>query len=352
VSEEKYRTLIENASEAIVVAQHGVIKFANPKGEELYGRSQKELAARPLTDFIHEEDRELVGERHKRRVRGEKPPGIYPFRIVNKAGNIKWVELTATPFSWDNDPAVLCYMPEITERKQAEEALKEANQSLEEMVYISSHDLQVPLISMEGYASELLKDYKNELDEEGVYCLSRLKQNAQRMHKLVVSLLDISRLNTKKYPFESFHPKKIIDNIAQDLSLTIEKSNVKIEIEEMPELYGDKQRIEGVFRRLITNAITYGGKKISIGYEDGAYFVKDNGIGIPENQLEKIFTPGERLKMTETKGVGMGLTFCKKVINQHNGKIWAGSEGIDKGSTFYFNLNGKITGRDNCEHKK
>jgi len=137
--EEKYRTLIENAGEAIIVAQDGVFKFANPKGEELYGFSKEELASRPLTDFIHEEDREMVGERHKRRLRGEELPKTYPFRIINKVGDTKWVQLSAAPFSWDNKPAVLCYMTNITGRKQTEEALRESEEKYR-ILFESSKD--------------------------------------------------------------------------------------------------------------------------------------------------------------------------------------------------------------------
>jgi len=230
------------------------------------------------------------------------------------------------------------YGLDITERKQAEESIKALNQSLEEMVYIASHDLQTPLVSMQGYASELLEDYKDRLDDNGVYCLTRLRANAQRMHALVLSLLDISRLNTKKYPYESFDPRKLVDNAIHDLSLAIERAEAQIEVEEMPPIYGDRQRIAGVFRNLLSNAIVYGGKHITVGFKDEVYYVKDDGIGIPENQLEKIFTPGERLKFADAEGVGMGLTFCQKVINQHGGKIWAESEGTNKGTTFYFTL--------------
>ncbi|MCP4687152.1 MAG: hybrid sensor histidine kinase/response regulator, partial [Desulfobacterales bacterium] len=67
----------------------------------------------------------------------------------------------------------------------------------------------------------------------------------------------------------------------------------------------------------------------------------DNGVGIPKNQLEKIFSPAERLKMMDVEGVGMGLTFCAKVIRQHGGKIWAESEGVNRGATFYFILDPK-----------
>ena len=87
---------------------------------------------------------------------------------------------------------------------------------LEEVIYIISHDLQVPLISIEGYASELLEVYKDRLDREGLFCLQRLKANARQMQRLVLSLLEISRLNTHKYPWETFDPVAILKGIAND----------------------------------------------------------------------------------------------------------------------------------------
>ncbi len=174
-SENKHRTLIKNAGEAIIVAQDGIIKFVNPKGEELYGRSQEELASRPLTDFIHEEDRDMVGKRHKRRLRGEEPPKIYPFRIINKAGDTKWVQLSAVPFSWDDKPAVLCYMTDITVRKQAEDALQESEQwirnifkSLKEAVFVITPDrifldMNEAALEMFGYTKEELVNLPSDI---------------------------------------------------------------------------------------------------------------------------------------------------------------------------------------------
>lgn len=208
---------------------------------------------------------------------------------------------------------------------------------LEEIVYIISHDLQVPLISMEGYTSELEEKYKELLDEDGIYCLERLKANTRRMYLLVLSLLDLSRLNTRKYPHESFETTAMVKEIVRDLSTGNDGVNIKVE--EMPRMRGDKQRLAGVFRQLISNALMYGGKNITIGCRDGTWFVKDDGIGIPPNQLENIFKGGSRLKRVEVEGVGMGLTFCKYVIHQHGGQIWAESEGENKGAVFYFKVN-------------
>ena len=130
-SEGQYRTLFENASEAIYVAQNGMIKFHNPKTEELYGYSKEELNSQPFTHFIHEKDREMVLDRHKRRLNGESPPSNYPFRIINKNGDARWVELNVAEISWDSRPAVLCFMTNIDERIRAEEALRESKDDLD-----------------------------------------------------------------------------------------------------------------------------------------------------------------------------------------------------------------------------
>ena len=117
----KYRSLVENAKEAILVAQNGIFQYANPKAEDLFGYSQKELASKPLDAFIHKKDSEMVMQRHERRLKGENLPEIYPFRIVNKDDATIWVELKVKLFSWNNQPATLCFMTDITKRKQTEE---------------------------------------------------------------------------------------------------------------------------------------------------------------------------------------------------------------------------------------
>ena len=122
-NEERYRALFENAGEAIYVVQDDKIKFVNPKAEELYGYSQEEITSRPFTDFVHEEDRDMLLERHMRRLKGEKPTGA-SFRMIDKSGDTRWVELNAVEFSWEDKPAILCFHKDITERKQMEEELR------------------------------------------------------------------------------------------------------------------------------------------------------------------------------------------------------------------------------------
>lgn len=219
---------------------------------------------------------------------------------------------------------------DIHQRKLVEEDLRE-------MIYIASHDLQVPIVSIEAYASELLEDFSESLHGDGEYCLKRLKTNAVRMHTLVLSLLDLSRLNTKSFPDEWIDTGKMTENILKDLQISFEKSGASFHINgHLADIYGDRVRIEGVFRNIIVNALKFASTKISLSYtpERKTFVFCDNGIGIPEDQLEKIFKPGERLKQIDNEGAGMGLTFCKKVISKHGGDIYAESSGEKRGSCF------------------
>jgi diguanylate cyclase (GGDEF)-like protein/PAS domain S-box-containing protein len=142
-NEFKYRSLVENANEAILVAQKGVFQFANPKAEELFGFSAEDLSAKSLSRFIHREDSEMVMERHAKGLREEKLPDVYPLRIVNRDGKTIWVELKARLFSWNNQPATLCFMTEITERKQADEKYYRVLESTYEGFMLLDSDLVI-----------------------------------------------------------------------------------------------------------------------------------------------------------------------------------------------------------------
>ena len=133
-SQESNRLLIENASEGIVVIQDGVLKFANPKTEELFGCTAQELILRPVADVIHPEDRQAVMEQHLKRLSGEEVALVYQFRIVDKAGNTKWVELNGVLLSWGERPADLCFLRDVTQRKVAEEALHQSEERFRNLV--------------------------------------------------------------------------------------------------------------------------------------------------------------------------------------------------------------------------
>lgn len=127
-SEEKYREMVENANEAIFVAQDEILKFFNFKTLEIIGYSTEELRMVSFVELIHPQDRQMVAERHQLRLKGENLPSVYPFRIVDKNEVVKWVEINSVKIDWEGRPATLNFLMDITQRRQAEESLRESEE--------------------------------------------------------------------------------------------------------------------------------------------------------------------------------------------------------------------------------
>jgi PAS domain S-box-containing protein len=123
-SEEKYRLVVENANEAIVIIQDGFIRYVNPKATKITGYTEEELTSRPFIDFIHPDDRDRAMERYLRRLKGDSLPNVHSTRIIDGEGNMKWLEINAVLITWMGRPATLSFFNNITERKKAEESLR------------------------------------------------------------------------------------------------------------------------------------------------------------------------------------------------------------------------------------
>jgi PAS domain S-box-containing protein len=132
-SEKKYRLLVDSAAEAILVAQDGMLRLVNPMAAAMTGFSEQELMSKPFLSFIHPEDRAMVMERHQKRLGGEAFPNHYGFRLIIKDGSIKWVEISAVSIEWEGRPATLNFLTDVTERKQAEDRLRESEAELNEV---------------------------------------------------------------------------------------------------------------------------------------------------------------------------------------------------------------------------
>jgi len=136
-SENRYRTVIENAGVGIVVVQDRMLCFVNPQHTTVTGRSQEESMSRPFMEFIHPDDRERVAEVHAARLRGEQVPSVYEFRIIDKNGRTRWLENNGILIEWDGKPASLHFLGDITARKDAEEALRERDEMIRALVETS-----------------------------------------------------------------------------------------------------------------------------------------------------------------------------------------------------------------------
>ncbi|MFO7666932.1 MAG: PAS domain S-box protein [Desulfobacterales bacterium] len=138
-SEEKYRNLFDNANEAIFVVQDGKLVFLNPMTAMIIGYSGEELTSKPFAEFIHPDDRDMVFDRHIRRIKGEELPHVYSFRIIHKDGNIRWVELNAVLINWKGETATLNFLSNITERKQSEDEVRLNEARLTSLLKISQY---------------------------------------------------------------------------------------------------------------------------------------------------------------------------------------------------------------------
>ena len=159
-SEENYRLVVENASDAIMVIQELKIKFANTRTAEITGYSRDELIAKPFIDMVHPDDQAMVMESHLKRLRGEDVPSVYPFRFMTKNGMVKWAEVRAVFIIWQAGPVVLSFLSDITERVLAEEALRESERKYR-VLFDEAAD-SIAIIDIEGHLLDVNKRFEEE----------------------------------------------------------------------------------------------------------------------------------------------------------------------------------------------
>lgn len=241
---------------------------------------------------------------------------------------------------------------DITEKKKAEDELKqktnelsEMNKDLEQFVYIASHDLQEPLRTISNFVGLLDETFSEKADEDTKQYLQFILIATSRMQHQIKGLLDFTR-DRKTIPFVSVDLNKILKEAITDLDITIKENNAKITHATLPVLVGCEEELKQLFLNLISNALKFRKKnvipEIEITFEEKdieyLFAIKDNGIGIEEKHFDKLFIIFQRLNITDQyEGTGIGLAICKKIINLHNGKIWVKSK-LGEGCTFYFTI--------------
>ena len=250
-------------------------------------------------------------------------------------------------------------MQDLTERKQNENMLvqlnnslgkrarelAESNADLERFAYVASHDLQEPLRMVTSFLQLLNKRYKDKLDQKAHEYINYAVDGAERMKKLILDLLEYSRVNSSQIEKEEVDLDEIIEDVRFMYKKTLHDTSGVINSTTFPVVKGNKTQISQLFQNLIGNALKYRGDEppvVSISWEeDNKYYkfaITDNGIGIDPKFYNKIFVIFQRLHNREQySGTGIGLAICKKIIDKHGGKIWV-SSATGQGSTFYFTL--------------
>lgn len=252
-------------------------------------------------------------------------------------------------------------MRDITERKKNELMLLDLNKSLEKkanelflsnvelerFAYVASHDLQEPLRMVSSFLQLLQKKYKNELDETANKYIHFAVDGADRMKKLILDLLEYSKVGSNNDKLEIVDLNDTVDQILKNFKLSIEENKAIITVDNLPKIKALKVQMMQLFQNLISNAIKYKhprrNPEITIKCEElkdqYKFSISDNGIGIDPKYYQKVFVIFQRLhNSSQYTGTGIGLAICKKIIDKHHGEIWLESE-IGVGSTFIFLLN-------------
>ena len=222
---------------------------------------------------------------------------------------------------------------------------------LEDFVSVVAHDLQQPLCAVKGNV-ELIRDfYSVGFDAQGVEFADAAVRTSIRMAEMIDALLGYARAGRDRAPVQSLDLNDLLGAVKNDLSELISRSDAIVEVEPLPTIVGDPVTLAQLFQNLIANAIKFRGEQppeVTVGGdsdgETATVWVRDNGMGIPEGSLKGVFAPFRRLPQAKGRpGSGIGLATCKKIAEQHRGRIWAESE-LGCGSTFYVSLRASADG--------
>jgi len=374
-SEKHYSALVKNLTDAVFLFKGGIITWCNDKVEEIYGYPKEELLGKRAR-FFYPND---INPSEFTRILSSalKERGLFngTTRFQRKNGSIVDIEYSLLQISGKAPIEIIAVARDITERKLVEREgerllaeLVEKTKQLEQIIYVTSHDLRSPLVNIQGFTRELDESFKQVykifdskavpsavrkelaplLDEDIPHALQYILASSSKMNSLLSGLLRLSRLGRAALKIKRLGMNKLMAEVVASFEFQVKKSGVKIRVEELPPCYGDETQINQVFSNLLDNALKFidpdrpGMIRISgkAEKERVTYCVEDNGIGIADKDREQIFEIFCRLDPDAGIGEGLGLTIVRKILDRHSGKVWVESE-PGKGSRFFVSLQTK-----------
>ena len=383
-SERRYRAIFELSAVGQAELELPSRRYltVNRRFAEITGYSEEELLQMTVADVTHPEDRAYDLERFKETLTGGNEEHMSEKRYLRKDGTVRWVDVRGRlMMDHEGNPAsIVEIISDVTDRRVAEEALRENERQLREMnetleqrvaerteellrtnqtlaqrnrelrdfANVASHDLREPLRKIQTFADLVESDYGKHLGEEGRMYLERMRTVASRMSQLLADLRSFSRTTSEADQFQDLDLNAVVDDVLSDLEIRIDESCAVIEVENLPAVRGVASQLRQLFQNLIENALKF--------QEDGAVpevridsapaadpgmvdvVVQDNGIGFDAAYEDRIFVPFQRLHgRTSFEGTGMGLAICRRIVEHHGGTISAhGKEG--RGATFTVTL--------------
>ena len=327
--------------------------YCNAAFEKITGYAAEEVLGQNCR-FLQGTDHQQPGLDAIRRALRQGTEAKAELRNYRKDGSLFWNELYIAPVK---DPQgglthFIGIQTDITQRKHQEielanktRELAESNAELQQFAYVASHDLQEPLRMVASYTQLLGKRYRGKLDQDADEFIGYAVDGATRMQRLIRDLLEYSRVGAERQSFEETDCELVFQQAMQNLSASVRERHAEVTHDPLPTVRASPTHLIQVFQNLIGNALKFQGDappQIHVGAKalpDGWEFsVRDNGVGMPGDQLDRIFAIFQRLHgQSEYPGTGIGLATCKRIVGKYGGQIWAESE-PGQGATFYFTL--------------
>lgn len=330
---------------------------------EFTGRTMEQEAGDGWAEGVHPEDLEHCLQIYLESFAARRPFAM-EYRLRHHSGEYRWLNDIGRPF-FDLEGNFAGYIGscyDITEAKSSQEQknqllqeLQRSNQELEHFAYIASHDLQEPLRMITGYLQLLSRRYQGKLDQDAEEFIGFAVDGARRMEALIKDLLAFSRIERKGKPLQPVACSPILATVLNNLKTSLDESAALLSIGHLPTVQADPGQLTQLLQNLVHNAIKFRGEappRITIEAEprgtDWEFSVRDNGIGIAPRHRERVFQIFQRLHpIGQYPGTGIGLAFCKKIVERHGGRIWVeGEEG--EGTCIRFILPGAAE-RENAE---
>ena len=341
----------------------GYFRVLNPAWESAIGWTIAELCAKPYVEFVHPDDRQRTLDEHdKQALRGQRVSS-FENRYRCRDGSYRWLQWNSLPLA--ERGILVANARDITEHKQAEEALayshrelerrseelERSNRDLEQFAYVASHDLQEPLRMVSSYTTLLAEDLGDSLGETARRHLDYAHDGAMRMQQLVSDLLRYSQVSrAADESRQRVDCDQLVETVEVDLQEAIVAAGATVTHDRLPTLTGVRTELRQLFSNLVGNAVKFHGDEpvhVHVGAQRSdsmwRFSVADNGIGIDPAQAERIFEVFKRLHTRGNyPGTGIGLAICKKVVEHHGGRIWVESKpGV--GATFRFTLQADVS---------
>jgi len=333
--EDLYHQMFQASSavKLVVDPDDGSIADANAAAIAFYGYRPDEILGMPFSRINVTTVEEIAAE--KRRAEGERGHFLHQHhRLAN--GDICDVEVFSGPVRRGDKALLHSIIHDITERNQLEKALADSNAELEQFAYVASHDLREPLRMVTSYLQLIDRRMGERLGEDGHEFLTFAVDGARRMDRLIVDLLEFSRVGRHNRPFAAVPLGQAIGAALRNLGPVIEDSGATIHLPDipLPTVWGDEGELIRLFQNLIGNGVKYRlpdrPPVITIAAEqqgeEWQITVTDNGIGIDSAYFDRIFQLFQRLhRRDEYEGTGIGLPLVKKIAEHHGGRVWVDS---------------------------